>query len=146
MHFNLSTPSLTTSTLSYPLLPSFPTFSQRFAIDPEYRKEEFQTIPEDRPLVAHFSANNPSELLAAAKLVEDQCDAIDLNLGCPQRIAHAGHFGSYLLDDVDRALVLDIVRTVAKVELIKQHQPASLSIPFSHFLMRSDPSRWTRSR
>jgi tRNA-dihydrouridine synthase 1 len=53
--------------------------------------------------------------LAAAKLVEDQCDAIDLNLGCPQRIAHAGHFGSYLLDDVDRSLVLDIVRTVAKV-------------------------------
>jgi hypothetical protein len=24
-------------------------------VDEEYRKEEFQTTPEDRPLVAHFS-------------------------------------------------------------------------------------------
>ena len=30
-------------------------FSERFAVDEEYRKEEFQTTPEDRPLVAHFS-------------------------------------------------------------------------------------------
>jgi hypothetical protein len=29
--------------------------SDRFAVDEEYRKEEFQTGPEDRPLVAHFS-------------------------------------------------------------------------------------------
>ena len=34
--------------------------SQRFVVDSEYRKDEFQTVPEDRPLVAHFSANNPS--------------------------------------------------------------------------------------
>ena len=88
--------------------------SQRFAADAAYRQEEFQTTPEDRPLVAHFSANHPGELLAAARLVQDQCDAIDLNLGCPQRIAHAGHFGSYLLDEADRPLVLDIVRTVAR--------------------------------
>lgn len=30
-------------------------FSERFAVDEEYRKVEFQTTPEDRPLVAHFS-------------------------------------------------------------------------------------------
>ena len=88
--------------------------SQRFAIDAEYRAQEFQSTPLDRPLVAHFSANNPAELLASAKLVQDQCDAIDLNLGCPQRIAHAGHFGSYLLDAEDRSLVLDMVRTISQ--------------------------------
>lgn len=87
--------------------------SDRFCVDEEYRKQEFQTTSEDRPLVAHFSANDPSTLLKAAKLVQDKCDAIDLNLGCPQRIAHAGHFGSYLLGDEDRPLVLNIVRTVA---------------------------------
>jgi tRNA-dihydrouridine synthase 1 len=87
--------------------------SARFAVDEEYRKQEFQTTAEDRPLVAHFSANNPAQLLAAARLVEDRCDAIDLNLGCPQRVAFVGHYGSFLLDDADRPLVLSMVRTLA---------------------------------
>ena len=109
--------------------------SEKFAIDESYRNKEFQTTSSDRPLVAHFSANNPQTLLTAAKFIEDQCDAIDLNLGillptnrkclyqliflllyllgCPQRIAHSGHFGSYLLGDEDRELVLDIVKTVS---------------------------------
>ena len=84
--------------------------SERFATEPEYRKEAFQTTPEDRPLVAHFSGNDPKIMLAAARHVEGKCDAIDLNLGCPQRIAHSGHFGSFLLDDADRPLVLKIVK------------------------------------
>jgi len=71
---------------------------------------EFQTIPEDRPLVCHFSANDPQHFANAAKLVEPYCDAVDLNLGCPQRTAFVGHFGSYLLGDEDRQLVLDIIR------------------------------------
>ena len=49
---------------------------------------DFQTIPEDRPLVCHFSANDPRDFASAAKLVENVCDAIDLNLGCPQRTAY----------------------------------------------------------
>ena len=78
--------------------------SVRFAAESSYRKEAFQTCAEDRPLVAHFCGNDPKTLLAAARLVEDSVDAVDLNLGCPQRIAHSGHFGSYLLDDVDRLM------------------------------------------
>jgi len=110
--------------------------SDRFAVDPLYREQEFQTIPEDRPLVAHFSANDPDIFLAAAKHVENACDAIgillahinkcitlhlsiDLNLGCPQRVAHSGHFGSFLLDPEDRPLVLNMVRKLS----------ANLSIP-----------------
>jgi tRNA-dihydrouridine synthase len=73
-------------------------YSGKFATDPEYRAREFQTHKLDRPLVAHFCGNDPATLVTAAKLIEKDCDAIDLNLGCPQRIAHAGHFGSYLLD------------------------------------------------
>jgi hypothetical protein len=53
--------------------------SDRFAVDEEYRKVEFQCTPEDRPVVAHFSANNPETFLAAARHVEGQCDAIDLS-------------------------------------------------------------------
>jgi hypothetical protein len=50
--------------------------SEKFAAEEEYRQAEFQTTPQDRPLVAHFSANNPKFFLDAAKLVQDQCDAI----------------------------------------------------------------------
>lgn len=50
--------------------------SEKFAVDAEYRKVEFQTTPEDRPLVAHFSANNPEFFLQAVRHVESQCDAI----------------------------------------------------------------------
>eukprot|EP00984_Skeletonema_dohrnii_P019328 scaffold9207_cov94-Skeletonema_dohrnii-CCMP3373.AAC.2 len=71
---------------------------------------EFQTIPQDRPLVCHFSANEPQDFARAAALVEPYCDAIDLNLGCPQRTAYLGHFGSYLLGKEDRQLIVDIIR------------------------------------
>ncbi|KAJ1420580.1 hypothetical protein B484DRAFT_453060 [Ochromonadaceae sp. CCMP2298] len=98
--------------------------SERFAVDKAYREEEFQTCTEDRPLVAHFSANDPRAFLAAAKLVQHQCDAIDLNLGCPQRVAFSGHFGSYLLGPDDRDLVLSLVRTLADA-----HKAGELSVP-----------------
>ena len=75
-----------------------------------YRSTELQTIPQDRPLVVHFSANDPQTFARAAKMVEDKCDAIDLNLGCPQRTAYVGHFGSYLLDPKDRTLILNIIK------------------------------------
>ena len=76
----------------------------------------------DAPVVAHFSGNDPAKLLAVAKKAE-QCAgvvAIDLNLGCPQRSAHSGHFGAFLLDPPDRNLVLRIVSTLAR----------SLRVPF----------------
>ena len=75
---------------------------------------EFQTIPQDRPLVCHFSANKPQDFARAAALVEPYCDAIDLNLGCPQRTAYLNHFGSYLLGKEDRQLIVDIIRAGSK--------------------------------
>ena len=48
--------------------------SARFCLPAEeaYREEQFQTNGADRPLVAHFSANNPDEMASAAKLVESR--------------------------------------------------------------------------
>jgi tRNA-dihydrouridine synthase 1 len=87
--------------------------ASKFATSADYRKKEFQTTPFDRPLVCHFAANNPADFAAAAKLAEPYCDAIDLNLGCPQRTAHVGHFGSYLLDPKERSMVVSIVKAGA---------------------------------
>ncbi|ORY53604.1 FMN-linked oxidoreductase [Rhizoclosmatium globosum] len=72
--------------------------------------QQFTTGPNDRPLIVQFCANDPVTLLKAAKLVEDQCDAVDINLGCPQGIAKRGHYGSFLMEEWD--LVCSMVKTL----------------------------------
>jgi len=72
----------------------------------------FSTCSADRPLLAQFCGNDAATLLAAAKLVEDEVDGIDLNLGCPQGIARKGHYGAFLLEETD--LLVNIVSTLHK--------------------------------
>ncbi|POS84083.1 hypothetical protein EPUL_006104 [Erysiphe pulchra] len=116
---------LTRSFLSSPSSSSLLTYTpmlhaRLFAETPKFRDAHFQPIrtsltshsllpnaesyldgnPKlDRPLFVQFCANKPSELLAAAKYVSPYCDAIDLNLGCPQGIAKKGKYGAFLQED-----------------------------------------------
>ncbi|KAL3232565.1 tRNA-dihydrouridine(16/17) synthase [NAD(P)(+)] [Nakaseomyces bracarensis] len=85
-----------------------------FATSEKYRKEMWCDLDGDteldRPLVVQFCANDPEYLLEAAKLVEDKCDAVDLNLGCPQGIAKKGHYGSFLMEEWE--LIHKLIRTL----------------------------------
>ena len=76
-----------------------------------YRKEHFTTTDMDRPLLAQFCANDPDILLAAARHVEAHVDGVDINLGCPQRIARKGKYGAFLMDHQE--LVESLVRKLA---------------------------------
>ncbi|PRP88286.1 hypothetical protein PROFUN_03395 [Planoprotostelium fungivorum] len=84
--------------------------SKIFSSNVSYRQRFFTTCPEDRPLVVQFCGNEPYYVLKAALHVQDSCDAVDLNLGCPQRIAKKGRYGSFMMDHPEK--VYQIVKTL----------------------------------
>jgi hypothetical protein len=75
-----------------------------------------------QPLAAaHRITSRPllCQLLLPPIPKQDDCDYVDLNLGCPQRIAKKGFYGAYLMDDLDL-----VARMVARAA-------AALRVPVS---------------
>ncbi|KAG0271797.1 tRNA-dihydrouridine(16/17) synthase [NAD(P)(+)]-like protein [Linnemannia exigua] len=91
-----------------------------FAKEVKYRDEHWAGLkdglggggPNDRPLIVQFCANDPDYLLQSALLVAPYCDAVDINLGCPQHIARRGHYGSFLMEDWP--LISSLISTLHK--------------------------------
>ncbi len=83
-----------------------------FLQSPKFRRSFFDFWPEDSPMIAQFCGNDPETVVAACKLVQHRCTAVDLNLGCPQNIAKRGNYGSFLLEDADT--VVKIVEACAQ--------------------------------
>jgi len=52
----------------------------------------------DRPVVAQFGGSKADDLVNAARYAAPHCDAVEINIGCPQRCARKGHYGAFLMD------------------------------------------------
>ncbi|TKY55681.1 tRNA-dihydrouridine(16/17) synthase of NAD(P)(+) [Spatholobus suberectus] len=96
--------------------------SRIFTETEKYRNEEFTTCKEDRPLFVQFCANDPDVLLEAARKVEPYCDYVDINLGCPQRIAKRGNYGAFLMDN------LPLVKSLVEKLAVNLQVPVSCKI------------------
>eukprot|EP00796_Vickermania_ingenoplastis_P009694 gene9694-6791_t len=80
----------------------------------------------DRPVIVQLCGSNADTVLQAARYAvrgDDgegpaaldgeayyRCDAVDLNLGCPQGIARRGHYGSFLMEEWD--IIHTIIHTL----------------------------------
>mmetsp|Transcript_10392 Transcript_10392/g.17422 ORF Transcript_10392/g.17422 Transcript_10392/m.17422 type:complete len:473 (-) Transcript_10392:172-1590(-) len=102
--------------------------ARNFMIDPKYRHDcidwddythidgsvelERQGRQWDQPLIAQLAGDDAETLVKAGRYIHHDVAAIDLNLGCPQKIAKRGHYGAYLLPDHD--LVIHLLSAMVK--------------------------------
>ncbi|KAJ3102017.1 tRNA-dihydrouridine(16/17) synthase [NAD(P)(+)]-like protein [Physocladia obscura] len=99
--------------------------ANQFISDAEYRAKTFATSrgdginTDDRPLVVQIAGSDPDTLLECARMLQNHCDAIDLNLGCPQHRAITDGYGASLLHKEKWPTVSQIVRLLS----------ATLSVP-----------------
>ena len=80
-----------------------------FVTSRQYR-QRFQTKntpATDRPLIAQLcGGTDPETMLQCAMQLQDSCDGIDINCGCPQGIAKRGKYGAFLLEQEESLLTL----------------------------------------
>ncbi|KAF9530182.1 FMN-linked oxidoreductase [Crepidotus variabilis] len=113
--------------------------ADRLLEDREYLEYHLQDLslasdnPYNRPVVAQLGGNDTDTLVRAGRKIQGLCDAIDLNLGCPQESARDGHYGAYLLPQKDWPLIESIVSAMSK----------SFTVPVSAKLRLCQPTNKT---
>jgi tRNA-dihydrouridine synthase len=101
--------------------------AKNFSTSASYRRLNFFTHENDSPLIAQIAGDDPKSVVETAKFIQNDCVAVDLNLGCPQGIAKKGNYGSYLLDypeiitSVTSALVSNLdIPVTCKIRLLSR--------------------------
>eukprot|EP01038_Epipyxis_sp_PR26KG_P004404 gene4404-6229_t len=75
-------------------------------------EETLQAKTLDQPLIVQLAGDDPDVLVKAGGYIQHDVAAIDLNLGCPQKIAKRGNYGAYLLKDQTR--IVKLLSTMVK--------------------------------
>jgi tRNA-dihydrouridine synthase 1 len=124
--------------------------ADRFAAEAGYRIQALGrggVRADDHPLIVQFAANRPKDFAAAALHAEKLgADGVDLNLGCPQRRARTGHYGSYLTDPGDWLLCCEMVSAAVHVTTIpitakiRLQQTTAETLEFAEMLARAGAS------
>jgi len=87
--------------------------SNQWNMSKTYRQSILQLKQEDHPLVCQISGSIDSDLVSTAISLCDLCEAIDLNLGCCQKVAKRGSFGYFLVDTEKKRMdVIDLVTQI----------------------------------
>jgi len=81
------------------------------------------------PQIVQLAGNDVQSLVEAARKVASSADAIDLNLGCPQRHAEQGHYGAYLLPKQNWDTVAGIVSGLAQAVDVPITTKIRLTVP-----------------
>lgn len=83
----------------------------------------------DRPLICQIAGCDTEEMIKASLRIQNYFDAIDINLGCPQRCADLGNYGSFLpernLDNL-LSMLTQLTQTISipitvKIRLLSNH-------------------------
>ncbi|KAH0792644.1 tRNA-dihydrouridine(16/17) synthase [NAD(P)(+)] [Histomonas meleagridis] len=80
----------------------------------KFRESVMRTAECDKPLVAQISGSIESDLIGTAKSISTRCCAIDINLGCCQKVAKRGRFGYFMVDTNEKRInVLKLIKTLS---------------------------------
>lgn len=81
------------------------------------------------PQIVQLAGNDVQQLVESARKVAHLADAIDLNLGCPQRHAEQGHYGAYLLPKQNWPLLTELVSGLVQAVDIPITTKIRLTVP-----------------
>eukprot|EP00606_Chrysophyceae_sp_TOSAG23-5_P000018 GSChrysophyteH2.ASY1.ANO1.937.1 assembled CDS len=93
----------------------------------------------DTKVVVQLAGNDPQQLVAMAQSLQDHSSvvAVDLNLGCPQKCAKRGNYGSHLLQTDPTRVCRILSECLPLCTSLSLSLTLSLSLSLSHSLSLS---------